>query len=217
MTPRPSNTSQRVNLAATAAIVGTVVFAMTALFLPLVSEFSLVGDTISELAIGRYGAIQTAAFVIGGLGTLALAYAIRQLTAGVWGSAAGSAIIGSYGAGAMLSAFFPTDRIDSVADALSQSPAGTIHLIIATVSFLCAIAGMCVLVRTFQRDPRWRPLFPWAALLPVAALLLLLSMIEGPWLGLSQRFLVGVIGAWQLMVALRARSLLASREQPQLA
>ena len=47
-----------------------------------VSEFGLVGDNISELALGRYGFILTFAFVVSGLGVIGLSYAIRQYTVG---------------------------------------------------------------------------------------------------------------------------------------
>jgi hypothetical protein len=74
------------------------------LLLPIWSQYSLIRDNISELALGRYGFLQTAAFVLAGLGTLALAFVIRQLTKGSWGSRVGSLLVGVYGAGAILSA-----------------------------------------------------------------------------------------------------------------
>jgi hypothetical protein len=64
------------------AITGQVILLASAWLPPLVSEYGLVDDTISELALGRLGAVQTAAFAIAGLGTLGLAMAIRWRTAG---------------------------------------------------------------------------------------------------------------------------------------
>jgi hypothetical protein len=61
----PSTTSQgarKLKLIAAGAIVGLAIYAATALLLPLVSEYSLTKDYISELAIGRYGYLQRAAF-----------------------------------------------------------------------------------------------------------------------------------------------------------
>jgi hypothetical protein len=49
------------------AVVGQLVLLASAWLLPTVSEYRLVGDAISELAIGRYGFIQTLAFIISGL------------------------------------------------------------------------------------------------------------------------------------------------------
>jgi hypothetical protein len=56
------------------AIVGQLVLLASALLLPIWSQYSLIRDNISELALGRYGFLQTAAFVLAGLGTLALAF-----------------------------------------------------------------------------------------------------------------------------------------------
>jgi hypothetical protein len=92
-----------------------------------------------------------------------------------------------YGAGAIGSAVFPTDRIDSPADLSSLSATGAIHIGIALASFVCAIAGMFVLTRTFARDDRWRSFPRWALGFPAAALVLLFLQAEGPLVGLMQR------------------------------
>ena len=70
----------RLGLLASVTIVGLAFFAATALLLPIVSEYSLTADYISELAIGRYGYLQTAAFFAAGLGTLSLAVGVREAT-----------------------------------------------------------------------------------------------------------------------------------------
>lgn len=197
---------------AAVAIIGQVVLLASALLLPLVSEYRLLGDNISELVLGRFGWVQTLAFIIAGLGTLALAYAVRQLTAGSWGSRVGSTLVGIYGVGAMLSALFPTDRIDSPDQVWAQSTTGMIHVGISLISFVCMIIAMFVLFRTFLLDARWRPLTPWIVLLPCAALALFFAQSEGPWVGLMQRLMVGVISAWIVIVALRVQ-VLATGEQ----
>jgi hypothetical protein len=76
----------RLGLLASVTIVGLAFFAATALLLPIVSEYSLTADYISELAIGRYGYLQTAAFFAAGLGTLSLAVGVREATRGSSGS-----------------------------------------------------------------------------------------------------------------------------------
>jgi magnesium-transporting ATPase (P-type) len=78
---------------ASAAIAGQVMLLASALLLPIVSEYDLVSDNISELVLGRLGSIQTIAFLIAGLTTLGLAFAIRELTRGIWGSVVGPALI----------------------------------------------------------------------------------------------------------------------------
>ena len=112
--------------------IGSQIFLLASSWLlPIASEYRLIGDNISELVLGRYGFVQTIAFLIAGFGTLGLAFAIRKLTADVRGSFIGSLLIGIYGAGAILEAVFPTDRIDSPSDVLSLSPTAPVHVMVA--------------------------------------------------------------------------------------
>ena len=196
------------------AIVGLVVLNLVAWLLPLVSKYSVIGDNISELVLGRFGFVQTAAFLLAGVGILGLAYVIRTLTRGNWGSLVGSLLIAIYGAGAIVIAIFPTEQVDTAADVWSQGAAGTIHVVAALVSFLCAVAGMFILTHgTFRRAAGWCTLPIWVmALFPSGALALLLGQSEGPWVGLMQRMLVGVISAWLIVVAIKARSIADAEE-----
>jgi hypothetical protein len=198
--------SQSLSLLAALGIVGQVVLLASALLLPIWSQYSLIHDNISELALGRYGFVQTAAFLIAGVGTLGLAFTIRELTKGSWGSRVGSLLMAVYGAGAILSAVFPTDRIDSRADLSSLSATGTIHIGVAIASFLSVIVGMFVLSRTFAQANSWRSFSRWPVFFPAGALALIIVQQEGPLIGLLQRALVTVISAWLILVALRARS-----------
>ena len=202
--------AQDLSMLATLAIGGHLIFAATGLLLPIWSEYGLLGDNISELALGRYGAAQTAAFLLVGLGTLGLAFAIRRLTTGTWGSLVGSLLIAIYGAGAILSAILPTDRIDRQADLSSLSATGTIHIGVFIASFASVIVAMLVLTRTFTRDQRWRPFPRWTLLLPAGALALTLLQTEGPLVGLSQRLQVAMVSAWLILVALKVRSILSA-------
>jgi hypothetical protein len=199
--------SQRLSRLAALAIAGQLVLAASALLLPIWSEYGLIGDNISELALGRFDFVQTAAFLLAGLGTLALAFAIRTLTAGSWGSRVGSLLIAIYGAGAILSAIFPTDRIDSQADLSSLSVTGAIHVAVAIASFACVIVGMFVLIRTFAQAHRWRSFSRLSVFFPSSALALMIVQQEGPLIGLLQRLLVAVISAWLILVALNVRSI----------
>ena len=208
MNPRtPSSPRAPLTTLASMAIIGQIALLASALLLPAVSEFRLLRDTMSELVLGRFGWVQTLAFVAAGVGTLALAFALRQLTAGTWGSRVGSLLVGLYGVGAVLVAIFPTDRVDHPDDVWTQSTTGMIHVTVATVSFVCMIIAMFVLFRTFRLDARWSPLTPWIILLPCAAFSLLLGQAEGPWVGLLQGLMVGVISAWIVIVALRVYAL----------
>jgi hypothetical protein len=206
-TAKGSPAMRRLSPFAVFAVVGQLILVASAWLLPLVSEYRLVGDNISELAIGRYGFVQTLAFVISGLGVIGLASAIRRLTTGSRGSFVGSLLIGIYGLGALVVAIFPTDRIDSEADVWSQSATGWIHTITAFVAYISAIVGMFVLTWTFARHPRWRSIAVGSALLAGAALALLFVQAEGPWVGLMQRLLITAISAWLILVAIRVRAI----------
>ena len=194
------------------AVVGQLVLLASAWLLPAISEYHLVGDNISELAIGQYGFVQTLAFVISGLGVLALAYGIHRLTAGIRGSLLGSVFIGIYGVGALVVAIFPSDRIDSKADVWTQSTTGRIHSITAFVAYLSVITGMLVLTWTFARDMHWRSLVVGSALFAGAALAQLFVQSEGPWVGLMQRLMTTAISGWLILVALRVRSVAAASQ-----
>lgn len=201
MTLNPNRLSQLAWL----AILGQVILLASAWLLPSISEYGLLGDHISELALGQGGAIQTVAFLIAGLGTLALAVAIRQRTQGTRGLI-GSLLIGVYGAGAIGSAIFPTDRIDSSADLSNLSATGTVHVAVAVVSFISILVAMFLLTWTFMRQPRWQPASWWSMFFPASALSLLIVQQEGPLIGLLQRMLVTVISAWLILVAVRIRA-----------
>ncbi|NOT45875.1 MAG: DUF998 domain-containing protein [Acidobacteria bacterium] len=192
---------------AAAAIVGQVALTASAWLLPGASEYGLLGDTISELVLGRYGWVQTMAFLCAGLGTIALALAVRALTTGTRGSLLGAALVGVYGAGALVSAAFPTDPIDSPEALSSLTTTGTIHVAASLVSFPSAVIFMFVFARTFGRDARWRPLAMWSGLCASGTLALLLVQAQGPLVGLLQRLMVGVVTVWLVMVAFRVRAI----------
>ncbi|MEZ4616005.1 MAG: DUF998 domain-containing protein [Caldilineaceae bacterium] len=193
------------------AIVCKVILLASAWLLPFVSEYSLVGDNISELVLGRFGVIQTVAFVLSGLGTLGLAWAMYRLTRGLWGSIVGSILIGLYGISALIAAVFPTDRIDSPADLANLSTTGMVHSGAALVGFICIIIGMFVLTRTLMQAG-WRTFARWTALLPASALALLFVQGEGPLVGLLQRTLVTATSLWLLAVAFMVRNVAVAAE-----
>ena len=123
--------ARTLELLATVAIVGLAFFAVIASLLPLISEYTLTADFISELAIGRFGYLQTVAFFAAGLGTLALAWVIREVTKGSWGSRLGSTLVGMYGVGLVLAGLFPTYETDPAGHAVSPTSAGTVHIVVS--------------------------------------------------------------------------------------
>jgi hypothetical protein len=195
---------------ATLGLAGQAILLAAAWLLPLASEYGLIGDTISELALGRYGLVMSAALWLAGIGTIALALALRRLTEGVRGSLVGSVLVAVYGAGAVVSAIFPTEPVHTAAEVWSQGPTGTIHLWASLLSFPAMIVGMLILTRAFARAAEWRSLARWSVLLPASALALLFAQTAGPRAGLMQRLMVTAVSLWLIVVAWRIRAL-ASR------
>lgn len=202
--------SNRIDLLTVLAIVGWTFFAASALFLPIVSEYSFAGDYISELAIGRFGYVQTVAFFAAGLGSLALALGIRETTRGVWGSRAGSVLVSLFGINVILAGIFPTDAIDAEGQTQSQTMAGTVHVVVSLLAFVLVIAGMFVLSRTFKRDIRWRSFWPVSLVLAFAAFVTFFLVSDGQWIGLYQRIFIGTIVLWLILAAIHLRSIARS-------
>jgi hypothetical protein len=195
------------------AIISNLLYLASIWFLPIFSEFSLTGDYISELALGRYGFVQIAAFFISGLGIIGLAYAVQKLTTDSWGNFIGLLLIAIYGIGAIIVAIFPTDRIESVADIWSLSTNGMIHSITAFIGSISILLAMIILSWKFRKDARWRSLVVWSALLSTAAFSLSFAQTASPLVGLMQRFLATVISLWLILTAFRVRSIALSGKE----
>jgi len=195
------------------AVAGQLFLLASAWLLPLASEFSLIGDNISELVLGREGGVQTVAFLVCGLGTAGLAFALRSSTRGLSGSAAMSTLILLSGLGLIVAGLVPTDRIDTPADMLALSSGGLVHLAAAFVGLVSAVLAMFVGSWVFGRDCDWRPLVLLSVLLASGSLALLFAQSQGPLVGLLQRALVTLVSAWMIMVAIRARGM-ADRRAP---
>jgi uncharacterized MnhB-related membrane protein len=107
----------------------------------------------------------------------------------------------------MIVAIFPTDRIDSRADVVSQSTTGWVHSLTAFMAYISVSVGMFILTWTFARHADWRSLVVWSALLAGAALALLFMQMEGPWVGLMQRLLTTIVSGWLILVAIRSHKI----------
>jgi hypothetical protein len=181
---------------AIAGIAGQVAFTLAAWLLPAPSGLGLAADTISALANERYGAIQTATFVLSGVGTLALAAGIRATTRGAWGSLAGSSFVGLLGIGSLVVAIFPTERAGQ-----GPTTVGTIHIAAAVVAFIAIVCGMYTLARTFQHDARWRSCWRWTLALALIATIGLVVQAQRNWPGLTERLFLATTTTWQIVAA----------------
>lgn len=211
-TSAPPVRASRVRILALVAIFGPVFYVGSAAFLPFFSEYSFT-DLISDLAIGRYGFVQTVAFFALGLGSLTLALGIRQTTRGSWGSRIGSYLIGAWSIAQFIAGIFTTDP-PGEPDTLT----GALHFMSILGGILCIVVAMFVLARTFKQNDRWRSLWPVSLALGAAALGTFFLGAIGPrvaeWEGIYQRIFFGILILWQIIAAMRLR-LIAEEASPQ--
>ena len=116
-------------------------------------------------------------------------------------------MVAVYGAGAILSAVFPTDRIDSPTNMSSLSASGAIQIAVAIASFLGIFVGMFILTRTFSKEPGWGLFWRLPVFFPAGSLALIIVQQEGPLIGILHRALMILISAWLILVTLRVRSI----------
>ncbi|MBG6212165.1 MAG: DUF998 domain-containing protein [Cryobacterium sp.] len=188
--------------AAQVAMVGVVVYVLVDIVLQfLPPHYSPISEAESNLAVGPFGWIMNLNFVgrmitciaaVVALSTLGGTGVLRRIGLGLF-------FIGGLCSGVL--AFFPTDIHEAGEPGLTaESVAGRIHLTVATIGFLAALAGICVLTAWLSRSrvlPRSRVAASGFTALGVAGILVLgLSVTVLPGLlGLAERVcLIGILG-----------------------
>jgi len=163
----------------------------------------------SDLAVGPYGFVMTINFVLRGLLSLALLWALVLGVAMQGLSRPGLILLGAWGVGAIVLALFPTDLAGA-----APTFHGKIHLQVATLAFICAAVGELLLSLKFANDEQSRSLRRPAlviATLVIFAALLVLALPFAPKLasdfGLYERIFIGLVLLWMLVIAFRLRSL----------
>lgn len=148
------------------------------------------------------------AFMVCGLGTSGLAFALHRATPALKLSTWAAILIALNGLGLFVAGLVPTDRIDSPADVLTLSTTGLVHVAAAFVALVSAVAAMFIGSGVFSRSCDWRMLVLWSVLLACGSLSLLFAQAQSPTVvGLLQRMLVTLVSAWMVMVAVNARTL----------
>ena len=160
--------------------------------------------TISELAVGPFGFLQTSAFVALGLSLLALQHALYRRLRHTMASSVALALIGLCGLLSFAAAAFPTDLKGAVATA-----AGTVHELAASIGYAGLIIAMILLSLHFRRDDRWRAFArpsSGLAVLGVVTSIVMGATSHTDVSGLSQRLMVVPLLSWVVWTALHARS-----------
>jgi hypothetical membrane protein len=139
--PRASTTNRAL---ATAGAAGPLVFlAVTVLTGLLKPGYDVRDQTVSELAVGAYGWLQTANFFALGAAMIAAATA---LTAG-HGRGGGSIALLAAGAGMVVVGLFPTDVAEG-----PQTPHGAVHDTVSLIIFLALIVAAARHGRALRRS-----------------------------------------------------------------
>src|SRR3954454_4027216 len=120
---------------ATAGVAGPVVFLAVSLLAGLLKPgYDLRSQSISELAVGAYGWLQTANFFV--LGAAMIAAAVALGLAAAPRSRGAVALLGAAGAGMVAVGFCPDDLAGA-----APTPAGATHDALSLAVFLALIAA----------------------------------------------------------------------------
>ncbi|CAN5198155.1 hypothetical protein BH24ACT19_BH24ACT19_11080 [soil metagenome] len=191
--------SKQLRSVATLAIVGFVWWIVTALALQILAAGANdpVEQSISELALGRFGTFMDVAFFAFGIGSLALAFGLYR---SVYDALVAPLLLAVAGVLWFLLGVFQTgpDR---------TGPA--IHGSVASASFLLILVVMFLFARRFRGDARWRsfalPTSIWAIV--AAGALFSIPLLGEEVFGVSERVFVAVFVSWLLVTAIRLRIL----------
>jgi hypothetical protein len=210
MMPRnPDNVRRRFATAAMAGVAVYVVVDVVLQFLP--PHYSVVSDAESNLAVGPFGWIMNLNFLGRAVTTLCAIVAINRIDQVSGLRRSGVFLMATGGLCSAVLAFFPTD-VDAGSGLHAATTAGTVHLYVAGVGFLAALAGILVLTRWMRSAPELAKAYPAAFILAAVTAIgfasLGLSVAVGPeLLGLAERVcLAGVLG-WVLVVCRAIRRL----------
>jgi hypothetical protein len=196
-----------------AVAVGGVLYFLTAVSVAeaLRPMYDPVQRTISELAVGHAGYLQVSAFVVLGVGLLALPCGLWSRVRATLASRAGLGLLLVCGVSSFVAAAFPTDlRTAAVATVTGQ-----VHEVSAGIGYACLMSAMLLLSWHFRRDAPWRSHRHYSAFLSMIGLATLLALAasgEGPVTGLLQRLMAVSLLSWVALTGVHAcRLSLAAR------
>jgi hypothetical membrane protein len=194
-----------------AGIVAYVALVVTAQLLP--PHYDVVRTAESDLAVGRYGWLMTAAFVLRGVLSFSLVAALMLAARRGLRPRAGLVLLGLWGAGAFLLAAFPTDLPGD-----PRTVHGAVHAAVAFAAFLAVALGELLVSRRLATVDRWHSFgrstgrLAGATLVVCALALVALGATEtssfGPAAvaGLAERAFLAMALLWMLLVATRLRA-----------
>ncbi len=198
------------------AIAGIILYVLLDVVAQLLPpHYSPIAQAESDLAVGPYGYIMTANFVLRGLLSLALLAGLVKGVAPEGRSRAGCILLGVWAVGAFLLALFPTDLAGA-----RPTLHGMIHLVVALVAFISVAVGeLLISLRLDRAGDRWRDLRTPALALAIVVLFALVIELVGfgsrSLFGLVERGFLGLALCWMLLVAWRLSALATSQAPAQ--
>lgn len=179
--------------------VGYVLVDIVLQFLP--PHYSMIGEAESNLAVGPYGWIMNINFLGRAVTSACMVAAVAGLGGTGWLRRTGLVLFGFGGLCSAVLAFFSTDIHPVGEPGLAAStPTGAVHLAVATVGFLAALAGISTLTIWLYRSTllpdghRVAVVFTAAGLAGLAFLGFTVAATP-TLLGLAERIcLVGILG-----------------------
>ena len=187
----------RCHAAATLALAGFAFWLAVVVSLPVLTPdaYDPVEQSISALALVRFGGFMNAAFLAFGLGSVALAYGLHR---SLGDARLAPLLLAACGLLWALLALFRTG---------SAGIGAAVHDTVATASFLLIVVVMFLFAGAFRGDGRWRsfagPTAVWAVV-AVGALLSIPLLGEGLF-GISERLYVAAFVSWMVTTAIRLR------------
>ncbi len=188
-----------------AAIGGIVLYAaLDALVQSLPPHYSALSQAESDLAVGPYGYIMAVNFLNRGILSLLFLLGFSRAVKPSRGYSAGYYLIGLWAVGSMVLAAFPTD--------VSGTPTlhGAVHLLVAVLAFLGGVFGELAMSRSLRNNPSTTDIGKYASVIALLAFVSLAALFLGPELapkafqtisGLVERFFIGAVLAWMLVVS----------------
>lgn len=208
---------RRVAVLGLLTIVGIVVYVIVDLIAQMLPpHYSPILQAESDLAVGPYGWLMTINFVVRGLFSLCLLGALTGAVTRQHLSRMGLVLVGMWSLGALLLALFPTDLAGA-----APTFHGTLHLLVATLAFICVAMGELLLSLRFAGEEGLRSSAGLARVLATLALLTLLLVLATPFVhrlqnvfGLEERIFIGLVLLWMLAVAFRLTSSVSLARSP---
>jgi hypothetical membrane protein len=167
--------------------------------------------TISELAVGPFGFLQTSAFIVLGLSLLALQHALARRLRRTALAHVALVLMALCGVAAFVAAAFPTNLKGAVV-----TVTGEIHESVAAFGYAGLIVAIILLSLHFRGDARWRSFFAPSSSLGAMGAVASIAMgatSNGDLSGLTQRIMVVPLLLWVLLTALHVRGLPAGERR----